>query len=750
MTDSFQDARSIAVSSDFLPDGCIFKQLDMTEELGRLFSGEIEILSTSYSASFDDALGKNITVRLELPDDETRFFNGFVTRFTLAGADGDYIRYRATLKPWLWFLTRTADCRIFQEKTASDIILEVFRDHGFTDFDDRLSGTYRTREFCVQYRETDFDFVSRLMEEEGIYYYFKHEDGKHTLVLADGASSHDVISGYDEVPYYPPEASLRRERDHISSWVPAREIQPGAYAYRDFDFKNTKADLTAQSAASRSHEHATFEIFDYPGGYVTSDEGRSYATNRLEELQAKHARSNAAGNARGITSGGLFALTNFPRDDENQEYLIISGRHSLVAEEYESGGGGATGHYSNEFSTQPSSEPFRTSSVTPKPIVKGPQTAIVVGKSGEEIWTDEFGRVKVQFHWDRHGSYDEVSSCWIRVAQISAGKGWGGMFIPRIGQEVIVEFLEGDPDRPIITGRVYNGQSTVPYELPTNATRSTIKTNSSKGGGGFNEIRFEDKKDDEQIFIHSQKNTDVWTGSDHKEQIGNDHHITITNDQFDHVKNNKHSLVVGDECEQVDGDKNSTFSANRKISVGENDHLDIATDWNVAAGGDTNLDSGGDHNHAVSGKFSVDASDVHQKGSSNVAFEGGQNVHIKGGMNVVIEAGIGLTLKVGGNFVAIGPAGVDIQGTMVKINSGGAAGSGSGCSPGSPVAPEAPDEPEEAVLPEEGAAGEVDEPSSGSPIEHEASELSSQAVTLRAARNNESAFCEECAAAASR
>ena len=494
MADDIQASRSVAVSGDFTDKGLVFSRLVMEEELGRPYRCEIDLLSQDTSVSFDDLLGQNMTVRLEIPDGETRLFNGFVTRFAMVGTQNDAIHYRAELRPWLWFLTHTADCRIFQEMSASEIILQVFRDQGFTDFDDRLSETYRTREYCVQYRESDFDFVSRLMEEEGISYYFLHEQGRTFWFSPTGSAPTSRSPATRNSPYYPPEDSSRRERDHIYGWEAWQEVCTGTFAHTDFDFTASNADLQSKGSIAREHALANLEVFDYPGGYTDSTDGEQYAKVRIQEAQAQQYRKRGAGNARGLMTGALFSLTGFPRDDQNVEHLVIFARHVIEAEDYRTGDGAGAGHYRNEFMVLPSTEPFRTRSTTPKPVVRGPQTAIVVGKSGEEIWTDEYGRVKVQFHWDRYGAHDENSSCWIRVAQISAGKGWGALFVPRIGQEVIVEFLEGDPDRPIITGRVYNGQSTVPYDLPANATRSTIKTNSSKGGGGFNEIRFEDKR----------------------------------------------------------------------------------------------------------------------------------------------------------------------------------------------------------------------------------------------------------------
>lgn len=539
-----QTNRSMRLHSPLGEDVLLFRRMTATEHLGRPFEFELDIYSEDHSIKFDQVLGQTMTVELELPGGGSRHFNGLVARFRHAGTHGRFALYHATLRPWLWFLTRTADCRIFQEKTAPDIIKEVFRDHGFTDIEDSLSGSYRTWEYCVQYRETDFNFVSRLMEQEGIYYYFKHEMGKHTLVLADSYSAHNSVPNYTKIPYYPPDVHDRRERDHISSWEMSQEVQPGTYVHTDFNFTRPKANLQAKSSKPRSHAHATEEIYDYPGEYTESGEGQTYARVRLEELGAQFERLDGAGNARGLAVGHLFELTNYPRSDQNREYLVVAATHVLLSDEYSATTEAPEEPYFCSFTAMESHTPYRAPCVTPKPVVQGPQTAMVVGKAGEEIWTDQYGRVKVKFHWDRLSSGDEKSSCWIRVAQIWAGKNWGGMFIPRIGQEVIVDFLEGDPDRPIITGRVYNGDAMPPYGLPDHATRSTVKSNSSKGGGGYNEIRFEDKKGQEEFFAHAQKDMNVVVLNNQTVQVYNNQTIEVTKDLTETVKKGNRTTEI--------------------------------------------------------------------------------------------------------------------------------------------------------------------------------------------------------------
>ena len=518
-----QKYRMIAVNTPLGGDVLVFGRMTATEQLSRLFEFDLELFSDRNDIGPQDVLGKNMTVRMELPMGGTRYFNGFVTRFVHIDTHSQrYGAYRATLSPWLWFLTRTADCRIFQNKTVPDIIQGIFGEHGFSSVvQDKTSGSYGTWEYCVQYRETDFNFVSRLMEQEGIYYYFTHENGKHFLVLADSYSSHGKIANYDSVPYFPPDVHDHRERDHLFEWITVQQVQPGAYALNDFDFKLPRKSLKAVLSQPKTHDMADFEMYDYPGEYIETSDGENYSKIRLQELQAQYEVAHGRGNAAGLATGYLFSLTQCPREDQNREYLILSAVHRLESDDYESIAevAGSGKPYRGDISAMVSSQPYRPARLTPKPLMQGPQTAIVVGKKDEEIWTDEYGRVKCQFPWDRYGVSDENSSCWIRVSQSWAGKKWGAMNIPRIGQEVIVDFLEGDPDQPIITGRVYNGLNKPPYTLPDNATISTLKSSTSKGGGGFNEIRLEDKKDAEQLFIHAQRNEDIrvrmmrWNGS---------------------------------------------------------------------------------------------------------------------------------------------------------------------------------------------------------------------------------------------
>jgi type VI secretion system secreted protein VgrG len=622
-----QAHRFIAVATPLGEDVLLLQSFSYSESLGSLFSLELKLISQKTDIPFSDIVGQNVTLRLNLSGDEVRYFNGYVSRFSQVGQENGSARYNATVVPWLWFLTQTSDCRIFQNETVPDIIQKVFRDHGFTNFENTLKGNYRTWENCVQYRETDFNFVSRLMEQEGIYYYWKHENGKHLMVLVDEPAAHEPYPDYQSIPYYPP-TQQSREKEYIFDWDIEQEIQPQVFTHKDFDFKNPGVDLLASRKIDRQHAGPNFELFDYPGEYTSLDEGETYARARIEEIQTEYETLHGQTTARGISAGFKFSLTNHPRPDQERTYLVTSMSLSATVPAYSSGESEEE-KFSCSFTAIDAEQPFRSPRTTPKPSIPGPQTAMVVGPSGEEIYTDEFGRVKVKFHWDRYSKADENSSCWIRVAQVWAGKKWGAMYIPRIGQEVIVEFLEGDPDQPIITGRVYNGQAMPPYEPKTNPTMSTLKSNSSKGGGGFNEIRFEDKKGEEQIFIHAEKDEDVRIKNDCKEYIGNDRHLVVKNDKFEHVESNRNEVVDADHKEEIGKD--------RHLKVKGKEAKEITKNMSLTVKGDV--------------------AEVFKKNHSEQTTK---DYYLKA-QNLVIEGMQNITLSVGGSYIAIESASIEIK-----------------------------------------------------------------------------------------
>ncbi|HSN69951.1 MAG TPA: type VI secretion system tip protein TssI/VgrG, partial [Steroidobacteraceae bacterium] len=446
-----------------------------------------------------------------------------------------------------------------------------------------------TLEYCVQYRETDFNFLSRLLEQEGIYYYFEHTAQKHTMVLADDPSAHRSADGYDTVPYYPPTtATAHRVRDHLSAFSIRASVQPGAFATTDFDFEKSTQSLAGSYAAAGKHTHGGFEIYDYPAelGKLDASTSKRVARTRTEELRARALLAEARGDAVGLATGAKFTLENHPRDDLNKDYVIVASTCTVSSDAYRTGASGDAPDLEVSLEAIEATVPYRPERITPKPVIHGAQTAIVVGKAGEEIDTDKYGRVKVQFHWDREGKKDENSSCYIRVAQVWAGAKWGGIHIPRIGQEVIVHFLEGDPDQPIITGRVYNGQSMPPYGLPANATQSGIKSRSSKQGAesNFNEIRFEDKKGSEELFVQAEKDLKINVKNDETRDIGHDRTTKIKNDDTLNVDNDRKETIKNNETLEVGKD--------RKETIKSNDTLDVGKVLKIKAGDEITLETG--------------------------------------------------------------------------------------------------------------------------------------------------------------
>jgi type VI secretion system secreted protein VgrG len=557
-----------------------FRSMMAHDELGRLFTYELELISDDPALKASDLLGQTMTVHLEQRDGELRHWNGYVTDFSLVGSAGKFALYTVTLRPWLWLLTRTTNCRIFQHLSVPDIVRQIFREHGLTDFEERLTGSYDQREYTVQYRESDFNFVSRLLEREGIYYYFKHLEAKHVLVLSDSYSAHDAAPGCESLPYFPPDPQRTSSMEYVDSWQTSHHLEPGAYAHTDFDFERPGANLLAKLSAPNDHAQSSFEIFDYPGSYTQSRRGEDYAKIRLEERHASHATAMGRTNARPLAVGNFFALTDHPVEDLNREYLVVSARHEMRTHDPRSGAEIPDEEVHRcHFSVIESARPFRPACLSQSPIVHGPQTAIVVGKSGEEIWTDDHARVKVKFHWDRFASGDENSSCWVRVSQAWAGSGWGGIHVPRIGQEVIIDFLEGDPDHPIITGRVYNGDNRPPWALPANQTQSGIKSHSTKGGGAnnYNAVRFEDKKGSEQVYVQAEKDMDTLVKNDETRLVKHDQTITIENDREKTVMNNETVTVLGFRTE--------TVAKNESISIGGSRAEQVAVTEAITIGG---------------------------------------------------------------------------------------------------------------------------------------------------------------------
>ncbi len=581
-----QENRLIAIDTPLGKDVLLLAGFRGTEGLSRLFSFELNILSENHNISFEDIIGKNVTISVVLADEDKRYFNGLISRFSQgrgggeAGGDPRFSHYRAAMVPWPWLLTRTADSRIFQKLSVPDIVEKIFKEKGFSDFKVRLHDSYEKRDYCVQYRETDFNFVSRLLEEEGIHYFFEHEDGKHTLVMADAPQENNPCPK-QKTARYQISAGGWLEEDVITGLEKMQEIRPGKYSLSDFNFEIPNTGLEVNVPSKQKLGPGEREVYDYPGLYAKKAEGDRLAKIRMEEEEAQITKIAGLSNCRAFTSGYRFTLSDFYRSDmNNKDYVLTSLEHE-ANQDWEKE---AELSYVNHFTCISFDVPYRPPRLTPRPVVEGTQTAIVAGPSGEEIYTDEHGRVKVQFHWDREGKKNENSSCWIRVSQLWAGAGWGAMYIPRIGQEVIVDFIEGDPDRPIITGRVYHGANKPPYGLPDEKTKSTIKSDSSLGGGGSNEIRFEDKKGSEEIFLHGQKDWTIAIDNDKNQTVGHDETLSVGNSRTKKVGVDQKETIGSNKTIQVGSNHDETIGANKTLKVGANHTESIGSNMTITVG----------------------------------------------------------------------------------------------------------------------------------------------------------------------
>lgn len=631
-----QANRLVELTSTAGKDVLLFQRMEAREGLSELFEYRVEMVCDSATVKLEDLLGQSMTVAFDLADGGgRRNLNGIVSEFRYLGGDGKLTRYEATIRPKVWFMTRWADCRIFQNQTTTAIVQKVLKDRGFSDVKLAITGKPTTWEYCVQYRETDFNFISRMLENDGFYYFFEHTASKHTLVIADGPPAHAPASGYDTIPYYPPDKEAMRDHEYIDRWDDKRSVMTGAYALKDYAFEAPKRDLLAKAEKPLKQQPPKPEIYDYPGGYYESAIGTDLTGVRLQEVQTLRQVTSGHTNARGLAVGGTFKLKGFPREDQNAEYLVVGADFVVTSDDYRSSGGeGTIGEaplYTSEITCIPAKTNYRPPRTTTKPTISGPQTATVVGPAGEEIWTDKHGRIKVQFPWDREGKSDENSSCWMRVAQLWAGKNWGGMAIPRIGHEVMIEFLEGDPDRPIVTGRVYNGDNMPVYALPANKTQSGLKSRSTPKGTGFNELRFEDKKDAEEVFFHAEKD-------------------------FNRVVLNNDTLKVGFGKKEA-GDQTVDIYNSRTTTLDQGDDtLTVKTGSRVATikTDETLTVQTGNQTTTVS------------KGNQTTNVTAGSST-LKAGQSVTIEANTSITLKVGGSSIELTQSGINIKAPMVTV-----------------------------------------------------------------------------------
>ncbi|RIX85333.1 type VI secretion system Vgr family protein [Acidovorax cavernicola] len=639
--------RTVQVHTVLSTEQLKFRAMRGHEGLSQLFEFEVDMVSTSFNLDLKRLLGTSLTLAIS-DEGAPRYLNGTVVRFELVGRaneTGRHYIYRALVQPWLWYLTRTSDCRIFQNQSVPEVLDAVLGKYSF-QFEKRLGASYRPWEYCVQYQESDFAFVSRLMEHEGIAYHFEHSNGSHLLVLADDAGSYRKLPGHARIPYRPRDRVVNALEPCIDRWRVAEQITSGRVMLDDFDFRKSRASLQSVQQDPKGHDHATYEVYEWLGGYSEHQQGDAYAKIRLQELQCAHELASGHTNVVGMAPGHLFEMTHCPREADNREYLVTETRYDLREPEYATGGSSES-VCEFDFTVLPSGVPYRPARTTPRPRTNGPQTATVVGP--EEIWTDRFGRVKLQFRWDRYGQSDENSSCWVRVSSNWAGANYGTMHMPRVGQEVIVDFIGGEPDRPIITGRVYNSDQMPPWELPANATASGILTRSSTGGAAnqANMLRFEDRTGAEQILLHAERNLDVEVEADE----------THTTD------GTRTTLIKGHESATYQDGETRDITAGAKESITGGDTRDVTGGFDeTVSGGVTQRISGG-KTRTLSGGL-----DDTITGGVKLAITGGFNGTINGQEIRFVSAGRNDTINTSNNVHVNGPSNTTVTGPTVHTS----------------------------------------------------------------------------------
>lgn len=686
-----QDDRIFEITSPFGPDAVLLQRCEGREALSEPFEFNLTLLSTNGNLSYDKILGLPLTLTVGKSDGDNRNFHGIVTAFAYVGMSDNMFLYTATLRPWLWLLSKDQDCLIYQNMSIPDIVVQAFRNAGFSDFQNSLNGTYPSLDYCVQYRESTFNFVSRLMEQAGIYYFFTHDKSKHTLVLADSISAHPDIG---TVPYRVAGTAGAEDEGLIDEWCVGYSIQSGQVTLNAFDFERPRANLEVRARGQSSYSHGSAEVYDYPGPYTQTDDGQNYARAWLEAYQAQIESVTGHGNAILLGVGDVFTLNGHVRSGQDQGHLLTGASYVMENSRITTGAGVQPPRYEYRFSAIEKKTSFRAPPRTPKPVVQGPQTAVVVGKSGEEIWTDQYGRINVQFHWDRKGQNNEKSSCWVRIAQPWAGSQFGAIMLPRIGQEVVVDFLEGDPDRPLVTGRVYNASNMPPYTLPDNATQSGIKTNSSKGGGGANEIRFEDKKGSEELYVNAQKDMNVVVLNNQTETISADQTVKITQnrttqigqDRTEKISNNDSLEIGAARTLKVGSDNSTTISGKNTVSIGSDNAVTISGKSGTTVSGDNKLEVDGDNKVEVDGddSLTIDGDNTAKVGGDQSITVSGDrtltisgasthkasgNITVNSGGSLTIQASNQISLSCGSSSITLSSSGsISISGTNVTLS----------------------------------------------------------------------------------
>ncbi|MDC7868219.1 ImpA family type VI secretion-associated protein [Pantoea ananatis] len=620
--------------------GLLFRRLRGSEALSQSFVLQAELLSTDARIDRKSLLGKPVT--FTLPTDgllsavNPRYINGKITQIGVRSEELGGVRYAVyglTVESDLWPMKRDRNLRIFQSQTVPQIVQTLLKEYG-VNVETRLAGSYRVWEYCVQYQESSFDFISRLMELEGIYYFFRHEADKHTLVLCDAPDQHQAFPGYETIAYHVTPSGGSVTEEGVSQWALSESVTPGMYSTDDYDFRKPNAWMLQARQNPVSPTPGSVDVYDWPGRFVEHGHGEYYARIRQEVWQVEHHMVSGSGTATGIAPGYTFSLLNAPHFSDNGKYLVTSAHYDFEENSYASGDAGATRH-NIDFTVLPAAVTYRAKPETPWPRTHGPQTAKVVGPKGESIWTDKYGRVKVKFHWDRLAKGDDTSSCWVRVSSAWAGQGFGGVQIPRVGDEVVVDFINGDPDRPIVTGRVYNEASMPPWDLPGDATRMGFMTRSKDGHqANASYLFFEDKPGGELLNMHAEK----------------DMNISVENDKTVAIDGSRTTTIGKEQNDEVTGDATFHYKQKRTTTVDqlESNIFNNGESTEIKNGRKLNLKSGGDESNITGGqKLNLNGTrevTISNGDILNVQAEG-RKQHINGNVEEEINGNVGVNIN---------------------------------------------------------------------------------------------------------
>jgi len=679
MRDGFtQNSVLMQVTTPFGSNVLLLDSLEVNEGISELFGMTLNMRSADTALDASKVIGKGVTVRLQLQGGAARYFHGIASRFVHTGGDREFAHYTAELVPTAYLLTLSRDRAVWQNKSASDIVKSVLGTYGVT-VSDKLTGSYSAIEYCVQYDETAFEFVSRLMEAAGIFYFFTYASGSHTMVLADASTAHAACPNAATLRFMP-DTDERHPIDTVTSFALEDRLVPLKHVLSDFDPLKPSTSLKAESSGTTGKG----EIFDWPGGHATAAAGTALAKLRVQASQIDSHVLRGESHSYCLVAGGKFTLSGHFRTTLNSAFVLRRVRHTVRDD-----------RYANRFEAFPATTTFRPPLTTPRPRVQGSQTATVVGPKGEEIWSDKYGRIKLQFHWDRLGKSDDNSSCWVRVAQSAAGAGFGALFLPRVGQEVVVTHVDGDPDRPLVTGSVYNGEHTPPVTLPTNQTQSVIKTRSSKKGTAGNEIRLEDKKDAEEFYLHAQKDmkveienaltTTLTKGAETHTLTEGDRTIDVKKGKETHkVKGTRTLTITGNETHTNEADFKQTVKGNYTLTVTGNLTLDVTGGITIKAGKAVSITAGTSLTAKAGSALTNQAgTSLTNKASTSLTNQAGTALTNKAGTSLTNKSSLGLvnqagttldnkgamiTSKASGMQTVDGGGMLTLKGGLVKIN----------------------------------------------------------------------------------